>query len=67
MIKSKKELYDYLEADRIALGRSNKKPSFFDLVWKFERSLRMNEFYNNCKKGLPWYIVKNFTTLNSKY
>ena len=32
MINSKKDFKDYIEADRIALGRVGKKPSYFDLV-----------------------------------
>ncbi len=58
MIKSKEELKLYLEADRIALGRKDKKPGFFDLVYKFEVSLRINEYYNNCRHGIIWKPIK---------
>jgi len=53
MIKSKNDYLFYLEADRIALGKDRKKPSFFgDEVWKFQRLLRKNEYLFNCKKNL---------------
>ncbi len=53
MINSKEELKEYLEADRMALGRK-KKPDFLDLVWKYEISLRNYEYYHNCRKGILW-------------
>lgn len=49
MIKSKKELQEYLDADQKALGRE-KKPSIIDFVWKFEISLRHLEYYHNLKR-----------------
>ena len=53
MIKSKNDYLFYLEADRIALGKDIKNPSFFgDEVWKFQRLLRKNEYLFNCKKDL---------------
>lgn len=54
MISSKKEYLEYLEADRIALG---KPPYSFIImikekikrehIWKFQRLLRKTEYYNN--------------------
>ena len=64
MIKSKEELKLYLEADRIALGRKDKKPGFFDLVYKFEVSLRINEYYNNCRHGIIWKPIKFYNIAN---
>ena len=58
MIQSKKDLKDYLEADRKALGRKTKKPSISDLIWHYEISLRKNEYYNNCKKGIIWKPIR---------
>ena len=58
MIKSRKDLKAYLEADKRALGRRGKKPELFDLVWKFEISLRKNEYYTNCKKSIIWKPFK---------
>lgn len=53
MIESQKELFEYLEADRKALGRHLKKPAFTDLIWKYEICLRKVEFFNNCRKRTP--------------
>ncbi len=64
MIKSKKDLLYYLEADKIALGVSGKKPHLIsryesDIIWKFLRTLRFTEYYHNCKsKGLNKIIYK---------
>lgn len=59
MIKSKQDYKRYLEADRIALGKTKKKPTLFcDEVWVFQRLLRKVEYYKNCKNyGLyrPYY------------
>lgn len=63
MITSKKELKDYLEADRIALGMGGRKPSYSDLIWKFEISLRKNEYYHNCKHGIIWKPLMLFNRL----
>lgn len=63
MILCKNDLKAFLSADKKALGRSRKSPALFDLVWKFEISLRKNEYYNNCKKGwqyLPFRIFHKF-------
>lgn len=50
MIKSRKDLKAYLEADKRALGRRGKKPGLFDLVWKFEISLRKTSITQIVKK-----------------
>lgn len=47
MIKTKKDLREYLEADKRALGRRAKRPHFFDFVWKFQISLRYYEYFMN--------------------
>ena len=60
MIKNKEDLKFYLEADRIALGRSSVSliqrvyKSLFrpDWVWHFEIVLRKCEYYINTKGGL---------------
>ena len=54
MILSRRDLTEYLNADKKALGRTKKKPDLFDLVWKFEIALRKNEYYVNCKKSILW-------------
>ena len=50
MITSKKELNEYLEADRIALGREHGYHLMWDEVWKFQRLLRKVEYLMNCRK-----------------
>ena len=55
MIKSKEDYYYYLEADKIAIGITKKRPSLFlDEVWRFERLLRKVEYYKNCKQFALW-------------
>ncbi len=53
MINSRNELKEYLEADKIALGRSGKHPAISDLIWQFEICMRWREYLHN-KKGLLW-------------
>lgn len=60
MILSKKDLKEYLDADRIALGRKRQSPKWSDFVWKYEISLRMNEFYTNCRKSRIWKPIKTY-------
>ena len=49
MILSKKDLCEYLEADKIALNRKKKHPGIMDLIWRFEICLRKYEYYKNVK------------------
>ena len=52
MIKSKKELAYYLECDRVALGKKQKRPSFFgDEIWKFQICMRKLDFYSHASEG----------------
>ena len=53
MITSKKEYYEYLRQDQLALGRQKDvRPHLFgDEIWKLERLLRQVEYTKNCKKG----------------
>ena len=51
MIKTKKDLQDYLIADKENLGYTKSKPSIFgDEIWKFEITLRKREYYENLQK-----------------
>lgn len=51
MIKSRKDYKEYLEHDRVALGKTRKTPHLVgDEIWKFERFLRKTEYYTNCSK-----------------
>lgn len=53
MIKSKSDLYEYLEADKMALGIDRKYPLLFrDEIWRFERLLRFTEYAANCNSGV---------------
>ena len=59
MIQSKSDLIIYLAADKVALGRKRKKPSFTDVIWKYEILLRKCEYYSNCRpKSLMAYYYK---------
>lgn len=65
MIRSRKDYLDYLEADRLALGRSGWIRAFFlvDPIWVFQRLLRKVEYYTNCKPGLiykPYFFYLKF-------
>ncbi len=62
MIDSKETLKQYLEQDKLALGRrGDSKPRFFgDEIWKFEILLRKVEYYINCKSGLLATIVRKY-------
>ena len=50
MILSKQDLLEYLEADKKNLNRGGVKPSYYDLIWRFEIALRRCEYYANCGK-----------------
>jgi len=73
MIVSKKDYLKYLEADRIALGRNQKRFSDKiirlispDYIWDFQRLLRKTEYYKNVKKnGL--FNKMTYLLLRSKY
>ncbi len=67
MIKSKKELEYYLECDRVALGKKNKKPSFFgDEIWKFQICMRKLDYYNNVGGALKYYYRLLFHNMSLK-
>jgi serine O-acetyltransferase len=53
LIESKADYEFYLEADRIALAISRKRPKLIgDDIWKFQRLLRKAEYFENCKKDV---------------
>jgi serine O-acetyltransferase len=60
VIKSKEDYRFYLEADRIALNRSGKSPSFYDHIWKFQRLLRKTEFLMNNQRGILSVLLFKF-------
>lgn len=74
MIKNKKDLLEYLEADKIALGEKySRHPRIFgNDIWKFEIVLRKYEYYKNVKTsiiGFPGKIIYTFLYhyLSNKY
>jgi serine O-acetyltransferase len=55
MIKTKNDFKYYLYCDRVALGKTKKRPcfwSFADIIWEYEILLRRNEYYKNCGKNV---------------
>ena len=68
MIESKKDLKEYLEADKVSLDISRKKPKLFgDCLWKFEIILRKHEYYlNTGKKIRALYFKYKHTKLGLK-
>ena len=52
MIKSKEELREYLDADRVALCRKGTRPRFNDYIWKYEILLRKCEYYQNTSHNI---------------
>ena len=51
MIRSKSDLQQYLQYDKIALGRKGRSPRATDYIWKYEILLRKCEYINNCVKN----------------
>ena len=59
MINDKEGLVEFLEADRLALGKKYKKPKLIgDEIWRLQILLRKCEYYENCKKGMLNKIIK---------
>lgn len=54
----KNELGFVLECDKKVLGRNDKKPAFFDWIWKYEISLRKCEYYYSKPQNLFGKILK---------
>lgn len=69
MIKSKIELYDYLERDRVALNVTKNVKSFLlNDVYRFQIVLRLLEYLLNCKGNKLLIIVTKlyFHSLSKK-
>ena len=67
MIKTKEDLSYYLEQDRLNLKINKKKPTKYDIIWKYEIILRYHEYYHNKEKKnlfdkikLRYYKNKHF-------
>lgn len=65
MIRSRKELQEYREADRVALRRVNSINRIYDEVWIFQRLLRKVEYLMNVKKrkNIFWFVVYKYYSL----
>lgn len=63
MIKSKKDLKEYLEADRVHLGYTYQHPRLRDIVWRYEIYLRKSEYYNNVSGGVIHKIFGSYYKL----
>jgi serine O-acetyltransferase len=65
MIASRQQMFEYREADRIALRRTRNIHMIYDEVWKFQRLLRRVEYLTNCRKdkGLLGRIVHKWYSL----
>ena len=69
MITSYTEYLDYLEQDRIALGKTMTLRHFiFDDIWKFQRVMRKLEYLTNChgNKILKLYYELRYRALSNK-
>ena len=69
MIRSHADYLAYLEADRMAMGRSGKPPFLLvkDPTWYYQRLLRQYEFTINCRTGrywLPWRLWMTYRYLS---
>ncbi len=68
MIQNKTDLKEYLEMDRIALGRQGKRIKLFgDEIWKFEIILRKHEYYTNCSKNIFQKLMKKIYGFRHHY
>jgi serine O-acetyltransferase len=73
MIKSKKDYYSYLEADRIALDKPKlsllvklKEYLSRDHIWRFQRLLRKLEYYKNVKNKFSVFFRIYYVLLKIK-
>lgn len=68
MIRSRSDYLAYLEADRLALGRTGMPPLLLiqDPIWYFQRLLRKKEFYANCRPGPLWWPIRMWLKLQMK-
>lgn len=69
MIKTKRDLRDYLRADKSALGKQYKHPKFMtDFEWRYEIVLRKAEYYNHKHLNpLRYYYLFKLRKLQLRY
>ena len=60
-IDSKKAMYEYIKADQTALGGISKKDKvkaiFIPCIWKYEKKMRILEYYKNCRNDILGKII----------
>lgn len=67
MIKDKKTLQLYLDADKFALGINRRFPRpFLDSIWKYQRTLRFYEYHKNVGNKLRIYIYSLLLTIRGE-
>lgn len=63
MIQNKKELKEYIEADQNVLGgvllKQKIKALFVPAIWKFEKKMRVCEYYRNLNSFHTRGMVEN--------
>lgn len=61
MIQNKKELKEYIEADQNVLGgvllKQKIKALFVPAIWKFEKKMRVCEYYRNCRHDIIGKLI----------
>ncbi|NRB81599.1 MAG: serine acetyltransferase [Saccharospirillaceae bacterium] len=59
MIKSKIDYQIYLNADlKQSDFKATLKAKFFNEIWRYQRLLRKQEYYKNCKKGVLSSVIQ---------
>lgn len=73
VIANKADYLNFLEADRIALGRNKmtfksrlKDMIYPDYIWRFQRLLRKMEYYKNTKPKNP-FVIAHYYLLKIKF
>lgn len=68
MIKTRKDLKEYLNADKIALGIKTRRPRFLrDLEWRYQILLRKTEYYVNTNSILRFFYMYKLRKTQIKY
>lgn len=52
MIKTKDDLREYLQCDKMHLGIKHARSRWNNDIWKYEIALRRHEYYHNNRKGI---------------
>ena len=68
MIDSKSDLREYMERDRIALGKKKHPKIIGDYIWKFEILMRYCEYYSNTKSKsvVKWLFLFMYKRVSLK-